>query len=188
MAKQYGMLIDLKRCIGCQACTLACKVENDTALGVEWHRVLTVGGEHTDSPRGTYPNLSMYWLPMPCMHCQEPPCAEACPTEAITRRDDGIVLIDQDKCVGCGYCRWACPYDGAQYNAEEGVVEKCTFCAHRVDWGLEPFCVEACVWGARIFGDLNDPNSDVSRAIARKRGEVLLSEQETHPAVFYSAP
>jgi molybdopterin-containing oxidoreductase family iron-sulfur binding subunit len=188
MAKQYGMLIDLKRCIGCHACTLACKVENNTVLGVDWHRVLTVGGEHADSPRGAYPNLSMYWLPMPCMHCQEPPCVEACPTAAITRRDDGIVLIDQDKCIGCGYCRWACPYDGAQYNSEAGVVEKCTFCAQRVDRGLEPFCVEACVWGARIFGDLNDPDSEISRAIARKRGETLLPEQGTEPAVYYSAP
>ena len=188
MAKQFGMLVDLKRCIGCHACTLACKVENGTPLGVDWHRVLTIGGEHMDSPSGTYPNVSMYWLPVPCMHCQNPPCETVCPTGAITRRADGIVLIERDKCIGCGYCSWACPYEAPQLNPQTGRVEKCTLCAHRVDQGEAPFCVVACVWGARIFGDLNDPNSEVARAIARKRGEIMMPEQGTEPAVFYSPP
>jgi molybdopterin-containing oxidoreductase family iron-sulfur binding subunit len=188
MAEHYGMLIDLKACIGCHACSIACKLENDTPLDVDWHRVLTVGGEHLDTPRGTYPNLSLYWLPVPCMHCENPPCEKVCPTTAISQRTDGIVLIDQDKCVECGYCAWACPYQVPQHNREAGVVEKCTLCAHRVDQGQKPACVEACVWGARIFGDLNDPNSEVSQAIATRHGEVLMPEQGTKPSVYYSSP
>jgi len=104
MIKQYGMLVDRKRCIGCEACTIACKTENGTPIGVNWHRVLTIGGKHKDTPAGTYPNLSMSWLPVPCMHCQNPPCERVCPTAAITRRADGIVLIDKGKCIGCQYC------------------------------------------------------------------------------------
>ncbi len=186
MPKQYGMLIDLERCIGCHTCTIACKEENGTPIGVNWHRVLTLGGAHMDTPRGTYPNLTMDWLPVPCQHCQNAPCAQVCPAAAITRRADGIVLIDKEKCVGCQYCVWACPYGVPQFNAQTGQVEKCTFCAHRVDVGQQPFCVDACSWGARIFGDLNDPNSEIVRAIGRLSAKTLLPAQGTKPSVYYS--
>ncbi len=186
MTKQLGMFIDLERCIGCHTCTIACKEENGTPLGVNWHRVLTLGGAHMDTPRGTYPHLTMDWLPVPCMHCQNPPCASVCPAAAITRRADGIVLIDSQKCIGCQYCVWACPYGVPQYNPTSGTVEKCTFCAQRVDQGQQPFCVDACNWGARVFGDLNDPNSPINQMIARKHGKVLKAEQGTNPSVYYS--
>ena len=186
MAKQYGMLIDLKRCIGCHTCTIACKVENGTPLGVDWHRVATIGGDHLDTPSGVYPNLSMDYLPVPCMHCQDAPCQQVCPTAAISKRADGIVLIDQEKCIGCQYCVWACPYGVPQYNAQAGKVEKCTLCAQRIDQGQQPFCVDACVWGARVFGDLNDPNSELSKAIAERHGAPALAELGTKPSVYYS--
>ncbi len=186
MPKQYGMLIDLERCIGCHTCTIACKVENGTPAEVNWHRVLTIGGPHLDSPAGVYPNLSMAYLPVPCMHCQNAPCQSVCPAAAITKRADGIILIDKEKCIGCQYCVWACPYGVPQFNAAAGIVEKCTLCAQRIDQGQQPFCVDACVWGARIFGDLNDPNSEVSKAIAERRGEPLLANQGTKPSVYYA--
>jgi molybdopterin-containing oxidoreductase family iron-sulfur binding subunit len=186
VSKQYGMLIDMKRCIGCHACSIACKVENGTPLGVDWHRVMTIGGDHLDTPSGVYPHLSMAYLPVPCMHCQNAPCQQVCPAAAISRRADGIVLIDSQKCIGCQYCVWACPYGVPQYNQASGTVEKCTFCAQRVDQGQQPFCVDACVYGARVFGDLNDPNSEVVRAIAERHGEPAMPEQGTKPSVYYS--
>lgn len=186
MSKQYGMLIDLELCIGCHTCTIACKQENGTPLGVNWHRVVTIGGKHMDTPEGTYPNLSMSWLPVPCMHCQNAPCEKVCPTGGVTRRADGIVLFDQDKCIGCQYCVWACPYGVPQYNSNIGTVEKCTFCAQKVDQGQQPACVEACTWGARIFGDLNDPNSEISKAIIHSHAEPVLTSQGTKPSVYYT--
>lgn len=188
MPKRYGMLIDLKRCIGCHTCSFACKVENRTPVGVDWHRVITIGGNHLDTPSGVYPNVSMHWLPVPCMHCENPPCADVCPESAIARRADGIVLIDQEKCSGCQECLPACPYGVLQYNPQTEAVEKCTLCTHRIDQGSNPFCVDACVWGARVFGDLSDPESEISRAIVRKQGEVALPEEGTSPAVYYGPP
>jgi len=192
MVKHYGMAMDLSRCIGCHACSIACKIENGLEVGMNWHRVETIGepgakvGE--DLPAGTFPDLSMYWLPIPCMHCINPPCMAVCPASAISKRADGIVLIDKEKCIGCKYCVWACPYEVPQFNPLDGTVEKCTFCAHRVDQGEEPFCVHVCVYGARVFGDINDPHSEVSKLIARKHGRVLLPEQGVEPAVYYLGP
>jgi tetrathionate reductase subunit B len=193
MSKQYGMVVDLDACIGCHACSIACKFENGTQLEIDWHRVETVGDPKAnvgqDIPSGTYPDLSMYWLPMPCMHCKNPPCMEVCPAGGISKRADGIVLIDKEKCIGCGYCGWACPYEMLQLNLQDGTMEKCTFCAHRIDGGEEmTACVEACVYGARVFGDINDPHSDVSKLIASKHGRVLLPEQGTEPSVYYVGP
>jgi dimethyl sulfoxide reductase iron-sulfur subunit len=185
MAKRYGMVIDLSKCIGCHTCTIACKGENGTPVGVDWHRVLTIGGDHMDTPRGTYPNLSMYWLPVPCQHCDNAPCAQACPTNAMSKRADGVVLVNKDMCIGCQYCVWACPFGAPQFNAQVGVVEKCTFCAQRIDQGQQPACVDACVWGARVFGDLSDPKSDVVQALGRTNAEPLMAEQGTKPSVFY---
>lgn len=189
MAKHYGMVIDLNRCIGCHACTIACKIENGLGVGMNWHRVETIGAPGAkvgqDIPAGIFPNLSMQWLPIPCMHCQNPPCLAACPTAAISKSAEGMVLIDKDKCIGCTYCSWVCPYDVPQLNSGDGKMEKCTLCAHRVIRGEEPACVKACVYGARVFGDVNDPHSEVSKLIARKHGQVLLAELGTKPAIYY---
>lgn len=190
MAKHYGMLISLDSCIGCWACTVACKAANGLDIGVNWNRVESIGDPKAkpgqDMPAGTYPDVSLYWLPMPCMHCQKAPCMNACPASAISRREDGIVMIDQNRCLGCGYCAWMCPYGVPQFNRTTNTMGKCTFCASRVDQGQQPACVEACVYGARVFGDLNDPNSEISRLIAQKKGKVLLPEHGTEPSVFYA--
>jgi len=196
---RYGMVIDLKRCIGCHACTIACKVENSTGPGIFW-------GQVSDDEMGTYPQVSRYFLPKLCMHCQNPPCVEVCPTGASYQREDGIVLIDYDKCIGCGYCIVACPYGARSRNHEMrgyfgveltpqeelgykqhqvGVSEKCTFCVHRVDSGEEPACVRVCPTKARVFGDLDNPNSEVSQLAKSKHTFRLLPELGTEPSVYY---
>ncbi len=192
MGKQLGMAIDLNRCIGCHACTIACKLQNELGVGMNWHRVETIGAAGAkvgqDIPAGVFPDLSMQWLPVPCMHCQNPPCLAVCPTVAISKTAEGLVLVDKSRCIGCRYCSWACPYDVPKFSARDGTMEKCTLCVQRVVQGQEPACVKACVYGARVFGDVNDPHSVVSQLIARKHGMVLLPEQGTKPAVYYIGP
>ena len=184
LPKRYGMVIDLERCIGCQTCRIACKVENnlDTGSGI---RVDTVGGAYRDTPKGKYPNLSMYYLPVPCMHCGKPACLDACPLEAIYKRQDGIVLIDKEKCSGCQECIPACPYGALTYDPERDVIQKCTLCQHRIDQGLEPFCVVCCEDESISFGDLNDPESKVSKLISQKDAFILKPDAGTAPAVYY---
>jgi Fe-S-cluster-containing dehydrogenase component len=205
---RYGMVIDLKRCYGCYACAMACKQKNHTPPGVFWSRVLK--GE-----TGTYPNTVRQALPVLCMQCEEPSCMEVCPTGATKQRDDGIVTIDKDECMGCKYCMMACPY-GARYSVEKwesyipdglelspyeeftknaweeksgcGVATKCDFCKDRVAEGREPACVEVCAAKARTFGDLDDPNSEVSILIKTYRGTVLNPEIGNAPQVYYLNP
>jgi molybdopterin-containing oxidoreductase family iron-sulfur binding subunit len=174
MAKRYGLVIDLERCIGCHTCRIACKVENNinTGSGI---RVETVGGPHRDTPLGKFP----------CMHCAKPPCVDACPLEAIYKREDGIVLVDEEKCNGCQACIPACPYDALIYNPERDIVQKCSLCAQRIDQGLEPFCVLCCETEAMFFGDLDDPASEVSQIILRKGAYILHPEKGTNPAIYY---
>lgn len=181
------MLIDLKRCIGCHTCTVACKMENNIRKG-SWIRVETIGGPHMDTPEGKYPSVSMYYMPKMCNHCKQPACLPACPTHAIFRRQDGITLIDKDKCNGCQLCIEACPYEIPLLNSEVGVIEMCTLCSDRIDRGLEPFCVLSCTLRAMEFGDTNDPDSRISRLIRKKRAHVLLPECGTQPSVYYSPP
>ncbi|MEE9295028.1 MAG: 4Fe-4S dicluster domain-containing protein [Phycisphaerae bacterium] len=176
---QYGMVIDVRRCIGCHACTVACKSEFDVPLGENRAWV-----EYVE--KGEYPNVGRSFLPRLCNHCSEPPCVDVCPTNATYKREqDGIVVVDSGLCIGCKYCIQACPYDARFLNPVTGFADKCDFCIHRVSQGLVPSCVNTCVGGARIFGDLGDPDSNISQLIARNRVTVLRREMGTFPNVYY---
>ena len=155
------IVIDLDRCFGCQSCEIACKNENGVGLGQYWIKVIERG------PYGTFPHLEKYWLPVMCQQCQDAPCVSVCPTGASYRdADSNTVLINKEKCIGCKYCMMACPYGVRDWNKTENVVEKCTLCTHLIDAGQEPFCVSCCPGECRFFGDLDDPNSDASKALA----------------------
>ena len=156
----HRMIVDLDRCIGCHSCTAACIQENEIDLGRFYTKVINVG------PTGTYPNVEEYYLPVKCQHCETPTCVKVCPTGASYRREDGIVLVDHNKCIGCEYCIMACPYGVRSRNDRLGVIEKCTLCAHLVDDGKNPACVDICPGHARIFGDADDPASEVAQKLA----------------------
>jgi Fe-S-cluster-containing dehydrogenase component len=196
---RYGMVIDLKRCLGCDTCTMACKAANATTRGILWNRVLKY-------ETGKYPHVRLNYLPVLCMHCKEPECEKVCPTGATSKREDGIVAVDNEKCVGCRYCMLACVYASRSFYEEVrtfypghmtrfeqtgydrhrlGTVEKCDFCSERVQAGQEPSCVVSCTGHARYFGNLDDPNSEVSRLIKERRGLVLNPEMNTDPSVYY---
>ncbi len=178
---QYGMLIDTRRCSGCQACSVACKAEFDVPLGATRSWV-----EYVE--KGTYPDVSRNFLPRLCNHCSEPLCVSVCPTGATyKRKEDGIVVTDSDVCIGCKYCLQACPYDARFINHKTGSADKCDFCLHRVSQGVVPACVNTCEGRARIFGDINDPNSEISRLIASNPVTVLRKGQGTKPNVYYIA-
>ncbi|NQV55954.1 MAG: 4Fe-4S dicluster domain-containing protein [Rhodospirillales bacterium] len=153
---QYAMLIDTRRCSGCQACSVACKAEFDVPLGATRSWV-----EYVE--KGIFPNATRSFLPRLCNHCSEPLCVSVCPTGATYKREeDGIVVVDADVCIGCKYCLQACPYDARFINAKTGTADKCDFCLHRVKEGVVPACVNTCEGKARIFGDINDPESEIS--------------------------
>ncbi len=196
--------INLKRCIGCNTCALACKMQNNVPDGMLWNRVLTEGCEMFDGAEGTYPNLSRTYLPLACQHCENAACERVCPTGATYKDALGRVEIDYDKCIGCRMCMAACPYNARTFNWNDpvratgagygdarvpertrGVMEKCTLCKERTDDGDEPLCVRCCPGDARIFGDLDDPDSAVSQLRRRQDAEVLLEEKGTRPQVFY---
>ncbi|RMH34535.1 MAG: 4Fe-4S dicluster domain-containing protein [Nitrospirae bacterium] len=175
---RYGMLIDLDRCIGCQSCTVSCKTENNIPPGYFRTWVKSV-------EKGRFPHVSRHYLPRLCNHCERPPCVDVCPVLATYKRPDGAVVIDEDRCIGCGYCVQACPYDARFINPETHRADKCTFCIHRVEAGYEPACVTTCIGGARIFGDLNDPNSHIAQRIATEPTQVLRPDFGTEPRVYY---
>ncbi|AAS80502.1 MULTISPECIES: 4Fe-4S dicluster domain-containing protein [Thermus] len=175
---RYAMAIDLSLCVGCAACAVACKMENEVPPGVFnlWIREREVG---------EYPNLVVEFRPEQCLHCENPPCVPVCPTGASYQTKDGLVLVDPKKCIACGACIAACPYD-ARYLHPAGYVSKCTFCAHRLEKGKVPACVETCPTYCRTFGDLEDPESPVAKALkAAERVDVLRPEQGTRPKLFY---
>ncbi|MBI5029897.1 MAG: 4Fe-4S dicluster domain-containing protein [Chloroflexi bacterium] len=178
--RRWGFVIEPKRCIDCKACMVACEIENAVPLGKHRNWIGQIG------PTGTFPVLGMKFEPGNCMHCENPPCERVCPTGATYQREDGIVLVDYDRCIGCRYCMQACPYD-ARYPHTDGYVDKCTFCVHRLDTGQPPACVETCVGGARHFGDLNDPNSEVAKLLATRDHYVVYEEAGTKPKIFYIA-
>lgn len=175
---RWAMVVDVQKCIGCQACTVSCIMENAVPEN-SFRTIVSTYEVHEGKHTGTY------MLPRLCNHCANPPCIPVCPVGATFQRKDGVVVVDGDRCVGCAYCVQACPYDTRFINHETGKADKCTFCAHRVDAGLLPACVETCVGGARIFGDLNDPNSKVRHLVDQNKIKVLKPEMGTQPHVFY---
>jgi len=230
MAK-WGMVIDLDKCVGCQACTIACKSENNVPFGspneqkrrleIYWNKVIAVSNND-------YPAVNITILPMPCMHCEHPACVTVCPAKATYKRADGIVMQNFRRCIGCKYCMVACPYLARSFNYQEqeemdyqrpdlpenlglsnkthigpwpfphrthGVVEKCTFCFHRIDQGIKegkeigvdvvPACVEACPSEARVFGDIEDPSSAVTKLMAARDSFKLKEDFGTDPKVIY---
>ncbi|MBI4185125.1 MAG: 4Fe-4S dicluster domain-containing protein [Proteobacteria bacterium] len=178
---QYGMVIDVRRCIGCHACTVACKSEFDVPVGENRSWV-----EYVE--KGEYPYVGRSFLPRLCNHCSIPPCVYVCPTNATYKRpQDGAVVVDVGLCIGCKYCIQACPYEARFLNPITGAADKCDFCLHRVSKGVAPACVSTCVGGARIFGDVSDPESEISKLIASERVTVLRGEMGTLPNVYYIA-
>ncbi len=233
---KYGFVVDLNRCTGCQACVVACKVENNTPRAAFWMYVFKW-------EEGKYPDVKVNFFPRPCMHCDNPPCVKVCPVDARYKREDGFVLTDYERCIGCRYCETSCPYgvnyfnwkpptdnqyydwknnegkdvfgtgsikeyaDGnippyrnpdfsLKYGQEKrltagaghftGVMEKCTWCVHRVEKGLLPACVVSCPVQTLHFGDLDDPSSEVSRLLKKRHWFHLLEEVGTKPRVYYT--
>ncbi len=202
---RWGMVIDLDRCVACQACTAACRAENnvpfagpedsDLSRAIFWHDVLS-------EVEGEYPNLRGTFIPRPCMHCENPPCVRVCPVGATYQNEEGLVLQRYDRCIGCRYCMVACPYAVRYFNwrapemtdgmdrylnpdipiRPKGIVEKCTFCSHRLP---VPACNQACPGNARTFGDLDDPDSVVSELARSPRAFRLLEDLGTEPKVYY---
>lgn len=223
---RWGMVIDLDKCVGCQACVIACKEENNVPHGspeeqrlrreIYWHKMIAV-------TKGKFPHIRTEVLPMPCMQCDHAPCVTVCPAKATFQREDGIIMQSYRRCIGCKYCMVACPYGARSFNYKsqevkpyqrqdepperktwgpwpfpnrtQGVVEKCTFCFHRIDRGLKegkrigievvPACVEACPSQARTFGDLDDPQSPISKLLAFRTSFRLREELATKPKVIY---
>jgi Fe-S-cluster-containing dehydrogenase component len=175
---RWVKLLDQSRCIGCHACTTACKSENEVPLGVTRTYVKSVDV-------GIFPQARRVFQVTRCNQCEDAPCVAACPTQAMFRREDGIVDFDKQICIGCKACMAACPYDAIFINPEDHSAEKCNLCAHRLDVGLEPACVTVCPTEAILVGDLNDPDSKVSQIIEREPVQVRRPEKHTRPGVFY---
>lgn len=208
--RQWAMVIDQSKCVGCGYCSLACQAHNDSSPDIQWNRV---------SAAGEVAGKTIY-LARPCMQCAKAPCVDVCPVKASYYRDDGIVMMDYDRCIGCRYCEAACPYEARSFNwrsfdgpnpavpkwgqpevprRARGVVEKCSFCYQRIDRGLSlgmepgvdadatPACCVACPTGARVFGDLSDSQSEVSRLLHENVTYRLRNELGTDPRVYYMA-
>ena len=177
--KQLGMVIDTNRCIGCHGCTIACISENNVPEGYyrSWVKI---------AEKGNYPDVSTHFLPRLCNQCEDAPCLNLCPTGATYRTmEDGVVHVNRDVCVGCRICVVACPYGSRFVNPLTHTADKCDFCYHRITKGLLPACVDACTGKARIFGDLKDPKSDISRYLTGRSTQRLRVDLDTSPKVHY---
>lgn len=174
----YGFVIDNRKCIGCHACSTACKSENEVPLGVNRTWVKYV-------ERGVYPDARRTFQVTRCNHCENPPCVRICPVRAMYQREDGIVEFDSSACIGCKACMQACPYDAIYIDPDTHTAAKCHFCAHRVDVGLDPACAVVCPTGAIVAGDLDDPTAVISRLVAANRTTVRKPDQGTAPKVLY---
>lgn len=176
--KKFGFVIDQNRCIGCHACTVACKEEHDVPVGVfrTWVKYVE---------KGAFPHTSRHFGVLRCNHCEAAPCIEICPTKALFRRSDGIVDFDNSRCIGCKSCMQACPYDALYIDPDSNTAAKCNFCAHRVEQGLNPACVIVCPTQAIIAGDLADPASNISQIVAKEKVSVRKPQKGTEPKLFY---
>ncbi|NNC70571.1 MAG: polysulfide reductase NrfD, partial [Flavobacteriaceae bacterium] len=175
---KFGFIIDNRKCIGCHACTTACKSEHDVPVGVNRTYVKQV-------EKGQFPDTRRIFSVMRCNHCTDAPCVEICPVEALYIREDGIVDFDNDRCIGCKSCMQACPYDALYIDPETHTAAKCNYCAHRVDVGREPACVSVCPEHAIIAGDMENPNTEISQLLARQQVKVRKPEKGTNPNLFY---
>jgi Fe-S-cluster-containing dehydrogenase component/formate-dependent nitrite reductase membrane component NrfD len=175
---RYGFVIDHRKCIGCHACTVACKEENQVPLGAfrTWVKYVE---------KGTFPHTRRYFSVLRCNHCDDAPCVTICPTVALYRRPDGVVDFDGARCIGCKSCMQACPYDALYIDPTTNTAAKCNYCAHRLEVGLEPACVIVCPEQAIIAGDLDSPSTPIARLVAREQVEVRKPEQGTRPKVYY---
>ena len=168
---RYGIIVNVDRCAGCFACAVACKEENQVAPGIFWEKI-----KRDENVRDNVIN----WFRMSCMHCDDPACMKVCPMKAIHKGPHGEVLVDQQKCIGCKMCMAACPYGARSYNPEAKVVEKCTLCHHLQEVGDQPACVKVCCAKARFFGDVDDPESDVSKVLAAAGTENVHRSERAH--------
>jgi len=201
---KLAIAINTARCIDCMTCANACKMQNNVPDGMLWNRVITENCDTINGAEGVYPNLSRTFLPLACQHCENPACQKVCPTGATYKDEKGRVEIDYDKCIGCRMCMAACPYNARVFNWAEpvrsagfsygdvrvperprGVMEKCTLCKERTDDGDKPMCVACCPTRARVYGDLDDPNSEISRLKREGNVRILLEDKGTRPQVFY---
>src|SRR5262245_55214412 len=175
---QYGFVIDQRKCIGCHACTVACKAENEVPLGKfrTWVKYVD---------KGTFPSVRRHFTVLRCNHCDAAPCVEICPVNALHKRKDAIVDLDKDLCIGCRACMQACPYDALYLNEDTGTAEKCHYCAHRTELGLEPACVVVCPERAIVAGDVSNPQSGIAKLIASQRTSQRKLEKGTKPRVWY---
>ena len=176
--EQYGFIIDNRKCIGCHACTVACKSEHNVPLGVNrtWVKYIE---------EDVFPNTTRSFSVMRCNHCAKPPCVEICPVAALYKRDDGIVDFDNNRCIGCKACTQACPYDALYIDPISNTAAKCNYCAHRVDTGMEPACVVVCPEHAIIAGDMSNPESEIAQLLRNQEIKVRKPEKNTAPQLFY---
>ncbi|MHC5005016.1 MAG: 4Fe-4S dicluster domain-containing protein [Planctomycetota bacterium] len=197
----WGFIVDTTRCIGCGSCVRACKIENDVPDGyfrtwVERYEIDEDEQVHVDSPNGalegfrtdnerTKPVVKAFFVPKLCNHCEASACTQVCPVGATYHSADGVVLIDKEHCIGCGYCVQACPYGCRYISHDIGTADKCTLCYHRLRRGLDPACVMACPRDARICGNLKDPESRIRKFLHERRYNILKPELSTKPKCYY---
>jgi Fe-S-cluster-containing dehydrogenase component len=177
---RYGLYIDISRCIGCYGCVVACK---------NWYQIKAglVGRKRImDLAKGEFPNISRQIFPVSCMQCDNAPCVSVCPTGAIYHRKDSIITINPDECVGCKLCITACPYQALYFNPDNQTADGCNLCAERINSQSVPFCVESCSGEAMVFGDLDDPKSEISKRISSTRAQPLSPQLGTKPKVYYA--